>query len=129
MDIQKLLKKLDGEAQTAYPSCPIPQKVLAPDGTIQKVVTCTNQIRLKEKPQSDWEIWAPVLYQSCMEPERIEVRCLTAEVSQDGTLRLAANYGSRHVRPEQAEAEVSFWEPVIQKMDCRHCRNCGRCSW
>lgn len=129
MGMQKLLETLDGNRQTSYPCRPKPEVAADSDGRIYRVVTCAAQVRLKREPQAEWEVWAPTLYQSCMEPENMEVRPLVAEIGEDGTLRLSTKYGSCRIQPESAEIQVSAWEPVIQKTDCRHCRNCGRCSW
>lgn len=128
IELQKLLSQLDFQ-QTSYSCDPKPQKIMGEGQNIQKVVTGTSQIRIRRNPEAPWEVWAPVLYQSCMEPEIMQIRPLTAEACEDGTLRLATRYASCCITPADAQAEASIWNPVIQKADCRHCKNCGRCSW
>lgn len=128
-EIQQLLGALKGNQKTGYPCRPKPEVVTDSSGGICRVVTGAAQIRLRKETEAEWEVWAPSLYQSCMKPERIEVRPLVAEIREDGSLKLSTKYASCQIWPEGVKIEVSPWEPKIQKTDCRHCRNCGRCSW
>lgn len=94
-----------------------------------KIVTVKTQIRIRDPQGNETEVWSPTLYQSCMNPQRIELRPLYVEICPGGGLRIGNSYGSRTLDLERCILEAAPWVPKIHKTDCRHCENCGRCSW
>lgn len=126
---KELLYAFDIKVSEKYPCSSPPHITFSKEGIITKVVTAASQVRLQLREQAKWQVWAPSLYQSCMNPNLCEIRCLAVEVIKPEVWRLNTRYGSCVIELSQVKIEVSPWEASIHKTDCRHCENCGRCGW
>lgn len=124
---QQFLARLESRNPEEYPCLPAPGTVFDERGKRTGVVTAARQIRIKT--EGDWEVWSPILYQSCMNPKELRIYCLTAEDLGDGRVRLKTRYKEKIINPQETETEISPWIPQIHKSDCLHCTNCGKCSW
>ena len=127
--LQEILQEIAGRTEESYPCTPTPGIQFAPDGRISEVISKAGQIRIKKRGQSQWENWAPTLYQSCMNPEQFCIYCLMIKDMGNGKLGLKTLYKEETVDLRACETEVSPWIPQIHKSDCLHCTNCGKCSW
>lgn len=84
-----------------------------------------SQIRF----ECDQQVFAPVYYQSCMDPSQVWIYPLYIWEYPDGQIGLES-MGKAIRKIDRKEAvEVSEWIPQQKKSDCRKCVNCGRCSW
>ena len=91
--------------------------------------TKKKQIRIRRPYQKEQEVYAPVIYQNCMRPEEITTYAMQVEKISETELKLHTRYEEAQICVRDCVGEVSDWEEKIHKVDCRHCENCGRCSW
>lgn len=94
-----------------------------PEGGL-RIVTAEQQVRL------GGEVFAPLLYQSCMRPEEKRILPLTITVEAGGAGgRLENRNTVRLWRAAEGPGDIRPWSPVLKKHSCIPCSNCGRCSW
>ena len=127
MHVEELLEKLNPEPNSQYPCEENTVGRCSRDGALYRVTTVRSQLRLRKG--QEWDVWSPVLYQNCMEPEIMEIRPLTVENVGGGRIYIGNKYRSTVIELDNTEIQICPWEAKIQKCDCRHCSNCGRCGW
>ena len=100
------------------------------------IITASHTFRI---PNGEREI-SPVLYQSCMHPEKIHIDPVQILIdrgeicfqvrNQQWTIR-ETEASSVELLPWEAKIKKKscIWEAKIKKKSCIPCTNCGRCSW
>ena len=92
-----------------YPCVPPPEIREEKDGKLL-IITASHTFRIRN---GKMEI-SPVLYQSCMHPEKIHIDPVQIRIDGEEIWSLV---------------EILPWEAKIKKKSCIPCTNCGRCSW
>ncbi len=123
----KLFEQININTDTTYPCDKTPGKYPSDDNKEITYVTAGSQLLLTSK-EGTQNVWAPSLYQSCMNLEQKEIRTLTITLRGD-ELRLQTRYRDCSVNLAEVSVQITSWAPVQKKSDCRQCTNCGRCSW
>ena len=110
-----------------YPCAQKPAVQYNSDGTLVKIITASSQLKLLEKDVES--IFAPSLYQNCMEPEKIEILPLTLEFLPQNRLQISTRYTKKEVDIDTCRFSTADWQAAFHTTDCVHCTNCGRCGW
>lgn len=127
--IDKVFQKLRVQSRNKYKTDPKPMVERGEDGRIRKVITAGDQIRVVEKETGKNQVFSPVLYQSCMDTDNIILKTLLVQRLDDTHLVLDNGYVKQVIDCEKNYLETANWDGKIQKKNCTHCTNCGRCSW
>ena len=109
-----------------YPCVPPPEIREEKDGKLL-IITASHTFRIRN---GKMEI-SPVLYQSCMHPEKIHIDPDPVQIRIDGEeicFQVRNQQWTIH-RSEASLVEILPWEAKIKKKSCIPCTNCGRCSW
>lgn len=93
------------------------------------ICTKTRQLQIVDREDGSSMMLAPTIYQSCMNPDEIQVYPLQISVESDTELTVENRYQKERIDLNKKRVEVLPWEEKIQKSDCLHCVNCGRCGW
>lgn len=95
--------------------------------------TKTMQIKIINKKNGDNKIISPIIYQSCMNPDEINIYPLQIKLNnksgENPEIIATTRYESIIFDWENYEIFVSPWEAKIHKTECIRCENCGRCGW
>lgn len=95
----------------------------------KSLCTTSRQLRVTEPKTGKSDVYAPVLYQSCMRPEKITIYDLKITRESDCLWKIETHYETKIIDIIGKDMDVSEWKGEIHKPDCRKCENCGRCSW
>ena len=107
-----------------YPCVPPPGIWEEKDGKLL-IITASHTFRIRNGEQ---EI-SPVLYQSCMHPEKIHIDPVQIRIDREKIGFQVRNQRWTIRRSEASSVEILPWEAKIKKKSCIPCTNCGRCSW
>lgn len=124
---ESVLGMLKEEREYPYPCVPLPG-VETDEKGVFTVVTASHGFRIPGEDSGKTEI-TPVLYQSCMHPEKIHIDAVRI-FSGHGEIRFQVRDRQWKI-PEQKADDVDIfpWEAELKKKSCIPCTNCGRCSW
>lgn len=89
------------------------------------IITASHMFRIRN---GETEI-SPVLYQSCMHPEKIHINPVQIRIDRGEICFQVRNQQWIIHESEAASVEILPWEAKIKKKSCIPCTNCGRCSW
>ena len=89
------------------------------------IITASHTFRI---PNGEREI-SPVLYQSCMHPEKIHIDPVQILIDRGEICFQVRNQQWTIRETEAFSVELLPWEAKIKKKSCIPCTNCGRCSW
>lgn len=85
-----------------------------------KIVTIDQSVSVGEN------VYSPVIYQSCMNPEDIIIYPL--EIIQHGNMIIFKDhYHSGKWLLNQEKVQIKAWYPKLKRQGCEPCSNCGRC--
>lgn len=116
----------EGE-EIPYPVLPLPGAETDDEGAVT-VVTASYGFRIPGENSEKTEI-TPVLYQSCMHPEKIRVDSVRI-FSGSGEICFQVRDRQWKIPEQQADAVDIFpWKAELKKKSCIPCTNCGGCSW
>lgn len=76
--------------------------------------------------------FAPTLYRSSMNPDYKEIKTMKVEVKKKEEktyVEFSSRYFHESVEVTGQSFQVLPWKAKIEKADCLHCCNCGRCGW
>ena len=107
-----------------YPCVPPPEIREEKDGKLL-IITASHTFRIRN---GKMEI-SPVLYQSCMQPEKIHIDPVQIRIDGEEICFQVRNQQWTIHRSEASLVEILPWEAKIKKKSCIPCTNCGRCSW
>ena len=107
-----------------YPCVPPPEIREEKDGKLL-IITASHTFRIRN---GKMEI-SPVLYQSCMHPEKIHIDPVQIRIDREEICFQVRNQQWTIHRSEASLVEILPWEAKIKKKSCIPCTNCGRCSW
>ena len=107
-----------------YPCVPPPEIREEKDGKLL-IITASHTFRIRN---GKMEI-SPVLYQSCMHPEKIHIDPVQIRIDREKIGFQVRNQRWTIRRSEASSVEILPWEAKIKKKSCIPCTNCGRCSW
>ena len=107
-----------------YPCVPPPGIREEKDGKLL-IITASHTFRIRNR---EMEI-SPVLYQSCMHPEKIHIDPVQIRIDREEIGFQVRNQQWTIRRSEASSVEILPWEAKIKKKSCIPCTNCGRCSW
>ena len=107
-----------------YPCVPPPGIREEKDGKLL-IITASHTFRIRN---GEMEI-SPVLYQSCMHPEKIHIDPVQIRIDGEKIGFQVRNQRWTIRRSEASFVEILPWEAKIKKKSCIPCTNCGRCSW
>lgn len=107
-----------------YPCVPPPGIREEKDGK-PLIITASHTFRIRN---GEREI-SPVLYQSCMHPEKIHIDPVQIRIDREEICFQVRNQQWTIRRSEASSVEILPWEAKIKKKSCIPCTNCGRCSW
>ena len=107
-----------------YPCVPPPGIREEKDGKLL-IITASHTFRIRN---GEREI-SPVLYQSCMHPEKIHIDPVQIRIDREEICFQVRNQQWTIRRSEASSVEILPWEAKIKKKSCIPCTNCGRCSW
>lgn len=107
-----------------YPCVPPPGIREEKDGK-PLIITASHTFRIRNE---EMEI-SPVLYQSCMHPEKIHIDPVQIRIDREEIGFQVRNQQWTIRRSEASSVEILPWEAKIKKKSCIPCTNCGRCSW
>ena len=107
-----------------YPCVPPPEIREEKDGKLL-IITASHTFRIRN---GKMEI-SPVLYQSCMHPEKIHIDPVQIRIDREEIGFQVRNQQWTIRRSEASSVEILPWEAKIKKKSCIPCTNCGRCSW
>ena len=107
-----------------YPCVPPPGIREEKDGK-PLIITASHTFRIRN---GKMEI-SPVLYQSCMHPEKIHIDPVQIRIDREEIGFQVRNQQWTIRRSEASSVEILPWEAKIKKKSCIPCTNCGRCSW
>ena len=107
-----------------YPCVPPPGIRDEKDGKLL-IITASHTFRSRN---GEMEI-SPVLYQSCMYPEKIHIDPVQIRIDREEICFQVRNQQWTIRRSEASSVEILPWEAKIKKKSCIPCTNCGRCSW
>jgi hypothetical protein len=93
------------------------------------VVFSHKQLKITDLSTGENQVFAPVIYQSCMNPEDIRIFELKLSLPSEHLLRIESHYGTWNIDLNHKQIEINDWEGKIHKTNCRKCENCGRCGW
>lgn len=88
-----------------------------------------KQLRITNQQTGENQIFAPTIYQSCMNPQDIRIYEMKIRRQSERRIEIQTHYGSWEVDLSDKLVEVTNWEAKIHKVDCKKCENCGRCGW
>ena len=89
------------------------------------IITASHVFRIRN---GETEI-SPVLYQSCMHPEKIHIDPVQIRIDREEICFQVRNQQWTIRETEASSVELLPWEAKIKKKSCIPCTNCGRCSW
>ena len=89
------------------------------------IITASHTFRIRN---GEREI-SPVLYQSCMQPEKIYIDPVQIRIDSGEICFQVRNQQWTIRETEASSVELLPWEAKIKKKSCIPCTNCGRCSW
>ena len=107
-----------------YPCVPPPGIREEKDGKLL-IITASHTFRIRN---GEREI-SPVLYQSCMQPEKIYIDPVQIRIDRGEICFQVKNQQWTIHKSEASSVEILPWEAKIKKKSCIPCTNCGRCSW
>lgn len=107
-----------------YPCVPPPGIWEEKDGKLL-IITASHTFRIRN---GEREI-SPVLYQSCMHPEKIHIDPVQIRIDSGVICFQMRNQQWTIYKSEASSVEILPWEAKIKKKSCIPCMNCGRCSW
>ena len=107
-----------------YPCVPPPGIWEEKDGKLL-IITASHTFRIRN---GEREI-SPVLYQSCMHPEKIHIDPVQIRIDSGVICFQMRNQQWTIYKSEASSVEILPWEAKIKKKSCIPCTNCGRCSW
>lgn len=107
-----------------YPCVPPPGIWEEKDGKLL-IITASHTFRIRN---GEREI-SPVLYQSCMHPEKIHIDPVQIRIDNGEICFQVKNQQWTIRETEASSVELLPWEAKIKKKSCIPCTNCGRCSW
>ena len=107
-----------------YPCVPPPEIREEKDGKLL-IITASHTFRIRN---GKMEI-SPVLYQSCMHPEKIHIDPVQIRIDREEICFQVRNQQWTISRSEASLVEILPWKAKIKKKSCIPCTNCGRCSW
>lgn len=112
--------------EVPYPSLPLPGAETE-EGAVT-VVTASYGFRIAGEDSEKTEI-TPVLYQSCMHPEKIRIDAVQI-FSGSGEICFQVRDRQWKIPEQQADTVDIFpWKAELKKKSCIPCTNCGGCSW
>lgn len=93
--------------------------------------TAKSEVQVTDA-QGEVKEFAPTLYQSSMNPDYKEIKTMKIEVKKKEE-KTYVEFSSRYFHETVEVADQTFqvlpWKAKIEKADCLHCCNCGRCGW
>lgn len=107
-----------------HPCVPPPGIWEEKDGKLL-IITAFHTFRIRN---GEREI-SPVLYQSCMHPEKIHIDPVQIGIDRGEICFQVRNRQWTIHKSEASSVEILPWEAEIKKKSCIPCTNCGRCSW
>ena len=107
-----------------YP-CVTPQGIWEEKDGKLLIITASHVFRIRN---GETEI-SPVLYQSCMHPEKIHIDPVQIRIDREEICFQVRNQQWTIRETEASSVELLPWEAKIKKKSCIPCTNCGRCSW
>lgn len=107
-----------------HPCVPPPGIWEEKDGKLL-IITASHTFRIRN---GEREI-SPVLYQSCMQPEKIYIDPVQIRIDSGEICFQVKNQQWTIHKSEASSVEILPWEAEIKKKSCIPCTNCGRCSW
>lgn len=107
-----------------HPCVPPPGIWEEKDGKLL-IITASHTFRIRN---GEREI-SPVLYQSCMQPEKIYIDPVQIRIDRGEICFQVKNQQWTIHKSEASSVEILPWEAKIKKKSCIPCTNCGRCSW
>ena len=107
-----------------HPCVPPPGIWEEKDGKLL-IITASHTFRIRN---GEREI-SPVLYQSCMHPEKIHIDPVQIRIDREEICFQVRNQQWTIRETEASSVELLPWEAKIKKKSCIPCTNCGRCSW
>ena len=107
-----------------YPCVPPPEIREEKDGKLL-IITASHTFRIRNGKMEN----SPVLYQSCMHPEKIHIDPVQIRIDREKIGFQVRNQRWTIRRSEASSVEILPWEAKIKKKSCIPCTNCGRCSW
>lgn len=112
------------DTEYPYPCVPPPEIREEKDGRLV-IITASHVFRIRN---GETEI-SPVLYQSCMHPEKIHIDPVQITIDRgEICFQVKSQQWFIH-ESEGPSVEILPWEAKIKKKSCIPCTNCGRCSW
>ena len=111
------------EAEYPYPCVP-PPGIREEDGGLE-IVTASHIFQIGN---GETEI-SPVLYQSCMHPEKIHIDPVQIKIGRGEICFRVKNRQWKIRGSEAASVKILPWEAKLKKKSCIPCTNCGKCSW
>lgn len=118
------LGRIRAAMEYPYPCVPPPGIREEKDGKLS-IITASHTFRIRK---GEREI-SPVLYQSCMHPEKIHIDPVQISIDREEIRFQVRNQQWTIPRSEADFVEILPWEAKIKKKSCIPCTNCGRCSW
>ena len=107
-----------------YPCVPPPGIREEKDGKLL-IITASHTFRIRN---GEREI-SPVLYQSCMHPEKIHIDPVQIRIDREEICFQVRNQQWTIRSSEASSVEILPWEAKIKKKSCIPRTNYGRCSW
>ncbi len=112
------------DMEYTHPCVPPPGIWEEKDGKLL-IITASHTFRIRN---GEREI-SPVLYQSCMQPEKIYIDPVQIRIDREEICFQVRNQQWTIRETEASSVELLPWEAKIKKKSCIPCTNCGRCSW
>ena len=107
-----------------YPCVP-PSGIREEKGGKLLIITASHTFRIRNGEREN----SPVLYQSCMHPEKIHIDPVQILIDRGEICFQWRNQQWTIRETEASSVELLPWEAKIKKKSCIPCTNCGRCSW
>ena len=124
VEMQTELGMIKVDMEYPYPCVPPPGIREEKNGKLL-IITASHTFRIRN---GEREI-SPVLYQSCMHPEKIHIDPVQIRIDK-GEIRFQVRNQQWTIHKSEASSvEILPWKAKIKKKSCIPCTNCGRCSW
>lgn len=117
------------EAVTNYPY-PCDKKTgIYIRGEILQIITGACKIEFIHRKTGEKRRYEPKVYQSCMNPNQIEIKTLQISMLENTYLVIKNAYETSQIDIADQDIHIQPWEASIYKASCNPCVNCGKCSW
>lgn len=126
-EIWKAIEQIEVVTNYPYP-CDKKPGIYIKEKKLQ-IITGACKIEFIHKQTGEKRGYEPKVYQSCMNPSRIEIKTLQLSMLENNYLSIKSNYENSQIDIANLDIQIQPWKASIYKSSCNPCVNCGRCSW